>query len=197
MNSSTVVQKLFTDRKLFEDEKKTHPAVAFFYFNFRDKDAQNVEIMLRRIVLQLSAASPHPYRILNDWYTSSNGQRLPLPQDLIEILKLLFRELGRTYIILDALDECDADEFGKLVDLVATLRLWKETPLHVLLTSQTRPIFTTRLEAIPKIPLQFELQHADIERFITSELDANLELAAWKFQEEKVVDRIVHKSNGM
>ncbi|KAF7341232.1 p-loop containing nucleoside triphosphate hydrolase [Mycena venus] len=163
----------------------------------RNKDAQNVEIMLRRIILQLSAASPHPYRILNDQYKGFNGQRLPSYQDLIEILKRLLRELGRTYIVLDALDECNAAEFGKLVDLVAILRLWKETPLHVLLTSQTRPIFTTGLKGIPKIPLQFELQQADIKRFITSELDTNLELAAWKSQEDKVVDGIVDKSNGM
>ncbi|KAF7341235.1 Vegetative incompatibility protein HET-E-1 [Mycena venus] len=180
-----------------QTKRKTHLLSRFFYFSVGKKDTQNVETMLRRLVLQLSAASTHPYQILNDQYRSSNGQRLPLPHDLVEILKRLLRDLGRTYIILDALDECDAAEFGKLVDLVAILRVWKETPLHVLLTSQTRPIFTTGLKGIPKIPLQFELQQADIKRFITSELDTNLELAAWKSQEEKVVDGIAHKSKGM
>ncbi|KAF7341267.1 HET-domain-containing protein [Mycena venus] len=195
--SSTVIQNLFTDRTLFENEKKMHPAVAFFYFSFRNKDTQNVEIMLRRIILQFSAASPYPYRILNDWYKLSDGQRLPGYQDLVEILKYLLRELGRTYIILDALDECNAGEFDQLVHLVAMLRLWTETPLHLLITSQTRSVFTKAFKGIPQIPLGFKLQQADIERFITSELSTKSELAAWKSQKDKVVNGIARKSNGM
>lgn len=192
-----MIRKLFTDRKLFEDEKKAHPAVAFFYFNFQTKDAQNIESMLRRIVLQLSAASLHPYRILNDQYKLSDGQRLPSYQDLVELLKHLLRGLGRTYVVLDALDECDASEFDQLVHLVATLRLWTEARLHILFTSQTRPIFTKGFQGIPQIHLGFELQQADIKRFITSELDTKSELAAWKSQKEKVVHGIARKSNGM
>ncbi|KAJ7813599.1 hypothetical protein B0H14DRAFT_2852446 [Mycena olivaceomarginata] len=195
--SSTVIQKLFADRSLFTDETKTPPAVAFFYFNFRDKHAQNVEIMLRRIVLQLSAASPHPYRILNDQYQVSNGQRLLSYQNLVEILKQLLQDLGRTYIVLDALDECDSTGFNQLVNLVATLRLWMETPLHVLLTSQTHSIFTTGFKGIPEIPLEFELQQADIRHFLASEFETNSDLAAWKSQQAKVMDGIVRKSNGM
>ncbi|KAF7341271.1 Pfs domain-containing protein [Mycena venus] len=195
--SSTVIQKLFADRRLFEAETKPPPAVAFFYFNFRNKDTQNVEIMLRRIVLQLSAASPHPYRILNDQYKASNGQRLPIYQDLVEMLERLLRELGRTYIVLDALDECDASEFDRLVDLVTMLRPWMETQLHLLVTSQTRSIFTEGFEGTPQIRLEFELQQADIKRFIGSELDTNSDLAAWKSQEEKVANGIARKSNGM
>ncbi|KAJ7020640.1 hypothetical protein C8F04DRAFT_1274856 [Mycena alexandri] len=195
--SSTVIQKLFADRSLFTDETKTPPVVVFFYFNFRNNDAQNVEIMLRRIVLQLSAASPQPYKILNDQYKASNGQKLPSFQNLVEILKRLLQDLGRTYIILDALDECDAAGFNQLVNLVAMLRLWTATPLHLLLTSQTRPVFTRGFEGSPRINLEFELQQADIKLFITSELDTNFDLAAWKSQEKKVVDGIARKSNGM
>ncbi|KAF7341135.1 Ankyrin repeat protein [Mycena venus] len=195
--SSAVIQKLFTDTKLFEDETKNPPAVAFFYFNFRNNDTQNVEIMLRRIVLQLSAASPHPYRILNDQYKLSSGQRLPSYQELVEILKQLLRDLGRTYIVLDALDECDAAEFDQLVGLVATLRPWTETPLHILITSQTRSIFTKGFGGIPHIHLKFELQQADIKLFLESEFRTNPDLTAWKSQKPKVVDGIARKSKGM
>jgi hypothetical protein len=197
MNSSTVIQKLFADGKLFEDETKPSPAVAFFYFNFRSDDTQNVDMMFRRIVLQLSAASSHPYRILNDQYKLSNGQRLPNYQDLIEIFRQLLRELGRTYIVLDALDECDAAEFDRLVHLVTTLRSWTDPLLHLLITSQTRSIFTKGFEGTPRIHLEFELQQADIKLFITSELETNSDLAAWKSQEENVVGGIARKSNGM
>ncbi|KAJ7898904.1 hypothetical protein B0H14DRAFT_3852971 [Mycena olivaceomarginata] len=77
--SSTVIKQLFADARLFDDgEKSRPPAVAFFYFDFRDKERQSVESALRRIVLQLSAQ----YRALDEQYKLSNGQKLPSYEDL-------------------------------------------------------------------------------------------------------------------
>jgi hypothetical protein len=58
------------------------PAVAFFYFDFRKKETQSIEIALRRIVLQLSAQSPHACKTLTNQYDLSNGQKLPSYGDL-------------------------------------------------------------------------------------------------------------------
>jgi hypothetical protein len=55
-----VIQKLIDDQQLFADFQKSS-AVAFFYFDFKAKDRNVVETALRRIILQLSAQSPHPY----------------------------------------------------------------------------------------------------------------------------------------
>ncbi|KAF8146704.1 hypothetical protein K438DRAFT_1868953 [Mycena galopus ATCC 62051] len=112
--SSTVVCKLFA-----EETQPTH-AVAFFYFDFRTKETQSVEIALCRIVLQLSAQAPHPYETLNKHHELSKGQKLPNSRDLYHIFSRLLHELGRTYIVLDALDECD--DFKEIVTLVSFLR---------------------------------------------------------------------------
>ncbi|KAJ7918057.1 hypothetical protein B0H13DRAFT_2321704 [Mycena leptocephala] len=108
-------------RLLVEDSGKSS-TVAFFYFDFKAKDGNALDTALRRMVLRLSAQSPYPYSALNKQYRLSHGQGLPNYQDLQSIFKELLRDLGRTYIVLDALDECPDTEFGQLMNLISTLR---------------------------------------------------------------------------
>ncbi|KAJ7112625.1 ankyrin repeat-containing domain protein, partial [Mycena epipterygia] len=62
-------------------------AVAYFYFDFRNEQNELVEIMLRSIILQLSAQSPIPYAALDQQYKSLRGQTLPTYQNLLDILE--------------------------------------------------------------------------------------------------------------
>ncbi|KAJ7770952.1 hypothetical protein DFH07DRAFT_914759 [Mycena maculata] len=196
--SSTVIKELFSEEKLLEHgDKPSCPAVAFFYFDFRNKEAQSIEIALRRIVLQLSAHSPDPYRALHNHYELSNGQKLPGYEDLCKVLQQLFRELGRTYIVLDALDECDDGDFSQLVDLVSMLREWIETPLHLFFASQTRQIFTEGFRGIPCIALGSDSTQEDIEFFVGSEIRSNPKLKIWRPQVDQIIDRVARKSQGM
>ncbi|KAJ7760101.1 hypothetical protein DFH07DRAFT_771988 [Mycena maculata] len=140
-----------------------------------NKDAQ---IALRRITLQLSAQSPFPYRALNKYYMLSSGQTLPSYEDLHCVLQQLLRELGRTYIVLDALDECNDNDFEQLVRLGSTLRAWTETPLHLLFTSQPRRIFTEGFRGVTRIALEFNTTstQGDIKLFVASEIQTNPKL---------------------
>ncbi|KAJ7078816.1 hypothetical protein C8R43DRAFT_1177831 [Mycena crocata] len=192
------LQKLQREKKLRHGIKPPPSlALAFFYFDFRNKDAQSVEIALRRIVLQLSAHSPRPYTILNNEFKESNGQKLPTYEDLIRILQQLLRELRHTYIVLDALDECGDSEFRRLVEFVSLLRKWTKTPLHLLISSQPRLIFTKSFQSLPRIQLDVHLIRQDIQFFIANEIKNNLDLEIWRPHAAEVTERITRKSNGM
>ncbi|KAJ7079508.1 ankyrin repeat-containing domain protein [Mycena crocata] len=196
--SSAVITKLVDDRRLFEDlGKSSASGVAFFYFDFKDKEHHTVENALRRIVLQLSAHSPNHYRVLDKHYTLSKGQTLPTYKDLQEILEELLLELGRTYIVIDALDECQDTEYDNLANFVSILRGWTRSPLHLLIASQPRTIFIHRFEAIPWIFLESKLTEKDIKLFVDSELRGNHKLKKWLPRADEVADRVVRKSNGM
>ncbi|KAJ7434118.1 ankyrin repeat-containing domain protein [Mycena galericulata] len=194
--SSTVIAKLINDQQLFKDFGKS-AAVAFFYFDFKTKEGQMVETALRRIVLQLSAQTPFPYRALDRHYDLSKGQTLPSFEGLCQILEELLQELERTYIIFDALDECHDLEYGQLTDLITMLLQWTHTPLHLLITSQPRTIFTEKFTAIPPIFLGSDVTQDDIELFITAELLGNHKLKIWASRASEIVDQIVTKSSGM
>ncbi|KAJ7498167.1 ankyrin repeat-containing domain protein [Mycena galericulata] len=194
--SSSIIQTLIESQQLFADMGKSS-TVAFFYFDFKYKDGNAVEAALRRIVLQFSAQSPHPYRTLHKQYNLIKGQALPHYQDLQRILKELLRELGRSYIILDALDECPDAELGQLMELVATLRGWTHSPLHLLFTSQPRTGFTDRLEDVPCVFLQSDVTQPDIKLFITTELRENRKMRIWSSRADEIVDRVLLKTSGM
>ncbi|KAJ6487633.1 ankyrin repeat-containing domain protein [Mycena sanguinolenta] len=194
--SSSVIQKLIGDQQLFEDFNKSS-AVAFFYFDFKAKDSNAVETALRRIVLQMSAQSPHPHRTLDKQYQLSRGQALPNYRELLRLLQELLRELGRTYIIFDALDECPETEFRRLMELISMLRRWNSSPLHFLITSQPRAGFTDELGEVPGVFLESKFTQPDIELFIASELRENRKMKTWASHADEILHRVVYKSNGM
>ncbi|KAJ6586288.1 hypothetical protein DFH09DRAFT_254907 [Mycena vulgaris] len=192
--SSAVIGGLVDDKRGFKDLATSRPpsAITFFYFDFKDKRGQAVDSALRRIILQLSAQSPNPYKTLEELYKSkSNGQTLPTYQELQNILETLLLELGRTYIILDALDECEERDQQRLVDFVSALRKWTQTPLHLLLTSQPRRIFTEAFTDVTCIELESDFTQEDIRLFVDSELQ---HLEPWA---SRTADLVVSKSNGM
>ncbi|KAJ6559670.1 ankyrin repeat-containing domain protein [Mycena capillaripes] len=195
--SSTLISKLMDDQQLFQELGKPS-AVGFFYLDFKEKESRTVVPALRRIVLQLSAQSPHPYRALDKQYMLSKGQTLPNFSQLLEFLQKLLSELGRTYIVIDALDECDDAELEWLVDLVSTL--WKcscKGSIHVLITSQPRAIFTESFKGMPCILLDSSVTMHDIRLFISSEIRDNRKMKMWAARTNEIVDRIVKKSSGM
>ncbi|KAJ7159335.1 ankyrin repeat-containing domain protein, partial [Mycena crocata] len=194
---STIMNKLREDRKLARE--LGHPsAVAFFYFDFRSTDTQVVEIALRRIILQLSSQSPNHFSVLEQQYSLSS-HILPSYAELQQILLELLVEVGRTYIVFDALDECDDNEHPRLVDLISLLRGWTRSPVHLLFTSQPRTTFTDHFVGITCIDLQSWITgtHEDMISYVTSELQNNGKLKIWVSQKEDIVDKIVARSSGM
>ncbi|KAJ6503031.1 ankyrin repeat-containing domain protein [Mycena vulgaris] len=158
---SAVISKLDDDKSLVEEleSPRPAPALAYFYFDFNNAETQDVEIALRRIILQLSDQCPHPYKSLDKHY--AGRQTLPSYKDLQQkILPVLLQELGRTYIVLDGLDECD--DYDRLVDLISTFRQWSKTPLHVFITSQSRRVFTESFNGVTRIALEYSVTEADI-----------------------------------
>ncbi|KAJ7207919.1 hypothetical protein GGX14DRAFT_543496 [Mycena pura] len=187
--SSTVIQKLFADKL------QTRVAIAYFYFDFRAKKKQDVEIMLRAIILQLSAQSPEPYAALDQHYELSQGRILPTYQDLLDVLQKLLLELGHTYIILDALDECNDDEL--LLVFISSLRGWTQSPLHLLVASQPRESLAEAFEDVPQVSLELESTVRDITVFVSAELRSKRYLEHFAHHAEEVTTKVVKKSNGM
>ncbi|KAJ6527979.1 ankyrin repeat-containing domain protein [Mycena vulgaris] len=197
--SSAVISTLTEHRRLLGPRGKSC-AIAFFYFDINFKEGQPVEAAVRRLVLQLSDQAPDPYGALDKWFKSSGGQIVPDYNALVEILEQLLRGLGHTYIVLDALDECEEGQHKLLIDLISKLRQWTETPLHLLITSQPRDSFIRAFEKLEKVPciyLKAEVTQEDIRSFVDSRIRAMVVEKSWDTSTPNIVDQLVLKSNGM
>jgi hypothetical protein len=198
LHSSTVIEQLFQDRTAHDRQNRT--AIAYFYFDFGDSSKQFIDNAICRLILQISAQCPNPNKTLSHQYQTYNGQKdLTRPQ-LLMLLKTLLGELGRTYLVLDALDECRPEDHDILVDFVQTILSWVEVRLHIVVTSQARTIFTkkfTSLEHYSQIVLQEEMTSGDIELYISSQLASRSDLDHWKSNSDHLVTFILKKSAGM
>ncbi|KAF8196321.1 hypothetical protein K438DRAFT_1760480 [Mycena galopus ATCC 62051] len=196
---SAVINALLAYRQLFIARRDPKPpAVAFFYFDFKDKESHQVKKALQDLVLQLSAQSPKPYETLHELYVeSNNGQTLPTYKDLMNVFEKLLLEIQDTYIVLDALDECQEPDFEQLLNLMSKLQSWtRTTPLHLLITSQPRNLFNENSMDMPCIELSSYITHEDIKLFVSSELHARRNLKNWAPQ-TYITEKILQKSSGM
>ncbi|KAJ7269782.1 ankyrin repeat-containing domain protein [Mycena rebaudengoi] len=191
--SSAAITKLIHDKSLFKDRGKL-AAVGFFYFDFKDKTDHAVERALRRIVLQLAAQSRCHYEILDAQYNLSGGQTLPTYDDLQRILEELLRQLERTYIIFDGLDECADNEQVQIITLISRLQKWTESPLHLLFTSQPRAVFSDGFKDVTCVYVESDVMQKDIRLFVEAEL---CKMKTWSSRIDEIADRVISKSNGM
>ena len=182
-------------------DQYSNSAVLYFYFDFNDAEKQRHEKMIRSVICQLSKHCADS--VLQDLYSScSDGSRQPTEETLLNTIHHMIASLGDTYIILDALDECeDRDEL--LTDLEEIMS-WEDANLHVLATSRREQDIDARLTSLSneqkRINIQSSVVNADIRTYIHDRLQIDRKLKRWqkdpKVQQE-IENTLMKKANGM
>ncbi|KAF7378010.1 HET-domain-containing protein [Mycena sanguinolenta] len=169
-------------------------AVAYFYFDFRNK-MQHMKTMLCSLTWQLSSKASPPHSALSQLYERlGHGTIQPPSEHLQEVLKNILSELAQSYIVIDALDECNQADCGSLVQFICSLDL---KTVHLLFTSQPLEKFHTKFKDITSIELDSVVTSSDIRSFVGS---AVLKVENWACQDnhaKAVTEQIMKKSNGM
>jgi hypothetical protein len=186
-------------------------SVAYFYFDFRDLDKQNIRNLLPSLLVQLSAKSSARCAILHALYLKhEKGTQKPTEAVLNQCLKdmLSIPNQPPIYIILDALDECP-NSYGipspreQVLVLVTKLMDLRLPHLHVCVTS--RPEFDIRATlgrlALHSVSLHDQSgQRDDIIDYVKSVVysDAETMMKRWRDEDkEMVVETLSEKADGM
>ena len=185
--------------------------IAYFYFDFRDVDKQNLHNLLSSLLTQLSACSDNFFDILSRIYKAhDHGTRKPNTSALIAGLEemLALPDQGPIYIILDALDECPntsgiPSARKRVLDLLKDLVSLQLADLHICVTSRPDIDVIAALE-----PLAFSLislhdesgQQKDIEDYIRSVVYADEDTAMRRWRDEDkelVIETLTERADGM
>jgi hypothetical protein len=185
--------------------------LAYFYFDFRDTDKQNLHNALPSLLTQLSARSDSCCDILSRIYKAhDNGAHKPSTRAMIACLKeiLALPGQGPIYIILDALDECPntcgiPSARKQVLDLLKDLVVLQLSDLHICVTSRPEIDIRTALE-----PLAFHSvsihdqsgQKRDIQDYIRSVVygDSDTVMRRWRDQDkELVIATLTERADGM
>ena len=202
-SSSSIIKDLEAERKA------GLASLAYYYFDFKDTNKQDLRGLLSSLLLQLTARSNTCYDILDQLYVEhEKGSRQPSERDLIKCLLrvLAFPGQGKLYIIVDALDECphnlgtptSREKVLEFVDKLLSLRLH-----HV------RICITSR----PEVDIQSSLGHLtshcvslhdqsgqrkDIIDYIEHFVESDRRMEKWRKEDkELVIKTLAQKAQGM
>ena len=197
----TVLSSTIIENVLGRTHTKPDSAVLYFYFDFNDAEKQQSENMIRSLICQLSMYCADS--VLHNLYSScSNGRRQPSGEVLLDTLHQMMTSLGDIYVILDALDECaERDELLTDVEEVVS---WKDTDLHLLITSRRETDIEETLTPLSdrqhRIAIQGASVDADISTYIHKRLQIDRKLKRWQKHpnvQTEIKEMLARKADGM
>jgi hypothetical protein len=202
--SSAIIQHLM---KLRDTGNAT---LAYFYFDFRDEQKQNVRNVVTSLLIQLSAYSKPCCDIIYRLYsTHGKGMQQPSNRILIDCLKEMLAIAAQhpIFIVMDALDECP--DLGMPTPREAVLNFVKvlvclhlQVPnLHIFVTSRPEVDIQTRLKplAVNAISLQDESrQKVAISNFVSSVMSSDEQMKQWLDEDKRLVAKeLSERADGM
>jgi len=174
------------------------PAVncAYFYFDFQVK--WKADDMLRSVIVQLCKCQNEVPRELHQLYQQClTGERQLQKSSLVQILSLILT--SRTFVLLDALDECKAGtDRNDLLDTI--VEIIEISNLNLLITSRNEADIEKRLKTLfdYSMALEENVVDADIALHIRKRLTNDDELREWDSKtKEEIEQTLVEGAQGM
>jgi hypothetical protein len=131
-----------------------------------------------------------------------NGERQPTADELLITLQLMIEPFNKTFIILDALDECK--ERQELLTRIKAIAGWETGNLHILATSRREIEIEKGLEPLindqDKICIQDALVNDDIRSYVHQRLRTDPRLNRWQQKpgvQEEIERTLMNKADGM
>ncbi|KAI8151173.1 hypothetical protein K4K49_011135 [Colletotrichum sp. SAR 10_70] len=178
-------------------------AIAYFYFDFNDKEKQLTEKMIRSILKQLSLQCPETPHALSSLFDScGESDRQPTVDELLVALQNVFRSFCDIYIILDALDECGDPE--EALDFLDRIMSWEFEHLHILASSRPERLLEETIKTMTteqnRIHLQSHVIDNDIRTYVQGRLQTDTKLKKWDKLpgvKDEIEEKLMQKADGM
>ncbi|KAL9120568.1 MAG: hypothetical protein Q9187_002877 [Circinaria calcarea] len=193
--SSTIIEKL--------SQETSKCAIAYFFFDFNDSTKQHIDNMLRSLVLQLLSSFEFiPESIVSLYEACRKGTKPPQINDLERVFQALVDYNTRTFVVLDALDECESRQ-ELLVFLESAIKR-KANGLNIIITSRRLKefddFFHDYLSEQSIVSIQNQKVDDDIRLYIHGRLLHDRRFKRWQKQprvQEEIENRLMKKSEGM
>ncbi|KAI0593638.1 hypothetical protein F4775DRAFT_586693 [Biscogniauxia sp. FL1348] len=190
--TSIVVEDLST---AFANDKST--GIAYIYCNFKQQETQKVEDLMASLLKQLAQSQsslPDSVKALHDQH-KDRRTRPSLDKILctLESVALLF---SRVFIIVDALDECQAFEGCRTRFLTEVFALQNKSRANIFATSRFIPEIASRFNR--SVSLEIRASPEDVRRYIDGHITLLPSFVHGRPDlQEKIKTEIVNAVDGM
>jgi hypothetical protein len=183
--------------------------LAYFYFDFKDKEKQDSRALLSSLLVQLSDHSDVFFDTLFSLYSAhKEGAEKPSNDSIWRCFKDMLTTTGQApiYLIIDALDESPNDSGipsprERVLDLVKELVDLRLSNLRLCITSRPEYDIRTTLEplATQQVSLHDESgQKQDIIDYVTSVVHSDRKMMRWRGDDKNmVIETLSERADGM
>ncbi|KAL8754352.1 MAG: hypothetical protein Q9184_005138 [Pyrenodesmia sp. 2 TL-2023] len=168
--------------------------VAHVYLDYRDREHQSLEQMVASILHQVASAQPKLPTAVTDLYeTFGKRAKTPNLQDLVQALRSATRDQAQVFLVIDALDECDAKLRRQFLNVLDSLK----DSISIFVTS--RPHIQEIKEAFGSTPsIEIKAHRSDLRRCISYEIEAS----DWRDDlderyRNEIADKIINNTEDM
>lgn len=182
---------------------QSHPVngIAYYYFDFSDARKQTIDGFLRSAIVQLSMQREFlPDQVVALYEKCHNVQQEPILDELSEVAFSLLNSSNPTYLLVDALDECQSEEREKFFKIFFEENDLRAARFNVLLTSRQEPDIEAALKnaVTHKHPIQSAVVDADVRVHVNKVISTHPKLKKWQpAMRREIEDSIVHGALGM
>jgi hypothetical protein len=170
----------------------------YFYFDFRDQGKQTHQNLITSLLSQLLIAKIGSQTIHELYARKGQGRQQPHVTELEEALQSVIKNISKTYLILDALDECSDRE--ALLPFIRSLVEQAMGSLNVLVLSRREEDIEHTLNPLSEhqIRLESSLVSPDISLHVQDRLNSDFRFLRWPPELRNEVSQIlVKKAHGM
>jgi hypothetical protein len=188
-------------------QQPIHPsaAVAYVYFDYKDRARQTPEVILAELIKQLAfrrtdlQADASPSQHIEEMYDKMHPKgRQPAMSDLRELFISIAADFSEVYLIFDALDECNEDERNVLLSFVMQLQLARKGDLRFKIMVTGRPHMQRAFADAAALELPIIPDKEDMELAVKEKIEAAKKRHKIPVQLElDIVAKVLEKADGM
>lgn len=194
----TILCSTIIDHMRDQSQQASGHIVVYYYFDFADNKKQTLASFLKSIIYQLSSVEEIVPEPVAELYTKHCGLQEPRSDELLEVLMNELARPQRTYLLIDALDECSKDERQNFFD--SFLKYPLPTNLNILVTSRKEPDLEAALKGSfsHSVCIQGSVIDADVRTHVSNVISRDNILQKWKPAiQQEMLEAIVQGSHGM
>lgn len=185
---------------------RSRPLV-FFYFAVTDNRRKSLDGAIRSLISQLCSQSEDAWAELKSLFSShKNGGRQPSTRSLCKAFESMVLCTGEVWMVLDALDECEAGMGLTSQGVMPWVKGLLESPLSIRLLLTCRGEHKTQLylesSTNSRMNLSGELVGKDIRAYVHETLRTREAFERWRRKgyesiQKEIEDNLVAKANGV
>jgi Cdc6-like AAA superfamily ATPase len=188
----TIITSIVVDALCTKFQNDSSIGIAYVYCNYGQQLEQKPTDLLKSLLKQLVQEQPSMPESMKSLYEHRNNRTSPSLLEVSEVLHYVVANYSRVFIIIDALDECQASEGSRRRLLSEIFSLQAKTGANLFATSR----FMMK-EFERSMVLEICASDEDVRRYVDERMSQSIIISAHPALQDTIRTKIVRAVDGM